>query len=240
MQRKVLLLSCVFLAMILIGAGCGKKSAPAPATPDASNPVSQDSYPTNNGMTDEVREDITAPVVEQGIQEPEETSPSLSIKNNMHVITLTTNHGDIQFTTYDADAPKTVQNFITLAQKGYYDAVIFHRVIKNFMIQGGDPTGTGRGGPGYTFEDELNPATDSYKEGYKRGVVAMANAGPNTNGSQFFIMHQDYPLPNAYTIFGKVVAGQDVVDKIANTATDGDDRPLQPVTISGVKVEEVK
>ena len=120
-----------------------------------------------------------------------------SIKNNMnHIITIKTNMGEIRFMTYDKDAPKAVNNFITLAQEGFYDGVIFHRVIDGFMIQGGDPTGTGSGGPGYTFEDELNPETESYKEGYKKGVVAMANAGPDTNGSQFFIMVADYPLPH--------------------------------------------
>ena len=119
------------------------------------------------------------------------------------------------FETYDADASKTVNNFITLAKKGFYNNIIFHRVIKGFMIQGGDPLGNGTGGPGYTFEDELNLSTVSYKAGYKKGVVAMANAGPNTNGSQFFIMLADNPdLPPKYTIFGKVVKGQDVVDQI--------------------------
>ena len=147
-------------------------------------------------------------------------------QNMKNLITIKTNFGDIQFETYDADAPKTVANFITLANKGFYDGVIFHRVIKGFMIQGGDPTGTGAGGPGYKFEDELNPQTESYKAGYQKGVVAMANAGPNTNGSQFFIMLENYPLPNNYTIFGKVVKGQDVVDKIGNVKTDSGDKPL--------------
>jgi cyclophilin family peptidyl-prolyl cis-trans isomerase len=104
------------------------------------------------------------------------------------------------------------------------------------MIQGGDPTGTGMGGPGYKFDDELNPNTASYKAGYKKGVVAMANAGPNTNGSQFFIMHQDYPLPNNYTIFGHVVSGQDVVDKIANVQTGANDKPTTPVVMKTVTV----
>ena len=130
-----------------------------------------------------------------------------------------------------------MENFITLAEKGFYNGVIFHRVIKGFMIQGGDPEGTGRGGPGYQFNDELDPATPSYKEGYKRGVVAMANAGPNTNGSQFFIMHQDYPLPNNYTIFGKVVKGQEIVDAIATVATDENDRPLEPIVMETVTVQ---
>ncbi|OGF62725.1 peptidylprolyl isomerase [Candidatus Giovannonibacteria bacterium RIFCSPHIGHO2_01_FULL_45_33] len=154
------------------------------------------------------------------------------------MIILSTNLGDISFETYNADAPKAVENFIALVKKGFYNGVIFHRVIKGFMIQGGDPTGTGRGGPGYTFADELNPATVSYKAGYKKGVVAMANSGPNTNGSQFFIMLADYPLPNDYTIFGKVVSGQDVVDKIGLSKTDANDKPLTDAVIKSVKVED--
>lgn len=104
------------------------------------------------------------------------------------------------------------------------------------MIQCGDPTGTGRGGPGYTFADELNPATESYARGYVRGTLAMANAGPNTNGSQFFIMHADVPLPHNYTIFGRVTKGLEVVDAIATTPTSVDDRPLQDITIKTVTV----
>jgi cyclophilin family peptidyl-prolyl cis-trans isomerase len=119
---------------------------------------------------------------------------------------------------------------------GFYNRLTFHRVIKGFMIQGGDPNGTGTGGPGYQFADELNPNTASYKAGYKKGVVAMANAGPNTNGSQFFIMTADYPLPNLYTIFGKVVSGQDVVDTIANVKTGPNDKPDSPVTMKTVSV----
>ena len=126
---------------------------------------------------------------------------------------------------------------MTLAQKGFYNGVIFHRVIPGFMIQGGDPTGTGTGGPGYKFADELNPETPSYKAGYKKGVVAMANAGPNTNGSQFFIMNADYPLPNSYTIFGHVVSGQNVVDEIANVPRNSSDKPLTPVVMNTVEVK---
>lgn len=157
-------------------------------------------------------------------------------KSMNHIITIKTNMGEIRFATYGTDAPKTVNNFITLAQKGFYDGVIFHRIIDRFMIQGGDPTGTGSGGPGYTFEDELNPQTDSYKEGYKKGVVAMANAGPNTNGSQFFIMVADYSLPNNYTIFGKVISGQEIADVIAKSETNPSDRPLSPVVMEKVTV----
>jgi cyclophilin family peptidyl-prolyl cis-trans isomerase len=169
---------------------------------------------------------------------PNEAESVQPAQNMKHLITLKTTLGDIQFETYDSDAPKAVNNFITLAEKDYYNNVIFHRIIKGFMIQGGDPTGTGSGGPGYKFEDELNPQTPSYQAGYKRGVVAMANAGPNTNGSQFFIMLADYLLPNQYTIFGKVVKGQEVVDAIGNLETDQSDRPLNPPKIQSVTVEE--
>lgn len=171
---------------------------------------------------------------------PSESSlVSITPKNNMHEITISTNLGDIVFQTYDTDAPNTSKNFIDLAQKGFYDKVIFHRVISGFMIQGGDPTGTGRGGPGYTFADELDPNTESYKRGYVAGTVAMANSGPDTNGSQFFIMHQDYPLPHQYTIFGHVVRGQDVVNKIAAVKTDADDTPLTPVVMRSVTVKDL-
>lgn len=153
------------------------------------------------------------------------------------MVTLETNYGNITIEFYRNDAPKTVENFATLASKGFYNGLTFHRVIKGFMIQGGDPNGNGTGGPGYKFADELNPQTASYKAGYKAGVVAMANSGPNTNGSQFFIMHADYPLPNAYTIFGKVVAGQDVVDKIANVPTGANDKPVSPVVMKSVTLK---
>jgi cyclophilin family peptidyl-prolyl cis-trans isomerase len=153
---------------------------------------------------------------------------------------IQTNLGTIRFELLEADAPKTTENFITLAQKGYYDGVIFHRVIKGFMIQGGDPTGTGRGGQstwGGRFDDEINRTSEVYKIGYRAGTVAMANAGPNTNGSQFFIMHVDYPLPPSYTIFGRVTEGQNVVDAIAGTATDANDRPKSQVTMEKVTIE---
>ena len=151
-----------------------------------------------------------------------------------HMVTINTNYGKIVFETYNADAPNTVANFITLTDKGFYNNLTFHRVIKGFMIQGGDPKGDGTGGPGYQFADELNPTSVSYIAGYKKGVVAMANSGPNTNGSQFFIMTADYPLPNNYTIFGKVVSGQEVVDKIANMKTDSNDKPISPVIMTTV------
>lgn len=146
---------------------------------------------------------------------------------------LHTSEGDISVDLYAADAPQTVNNFVFLARDGFYDDVIFHRVISGFMIQGGDPTGTGRGGPGYTFRDETHSKTS-----YDRGVLAMANAGPNTNGSQFFICHTDAGLPNAYTIFGQVTEGLEVVDAIAATATGAQDRPHNDITITGVDISE--
>lgn len=131
---------------------------------------------------------------------------------------IETSMGTIEVEFYRNDAPKTVENFVKLAEKKYFDGVIFHRVSKGFVIQGGDPTGTGSGGKsiyGKEFDDELNPAAPSFKEGYKKGVLAMANRGPNTNTSQFFIMLKDNTgLPKNYTIFGKVIKGQDVVDAI--------------------------
>ena len=154
---------------------------------------------------------------------------------------IQTNHGTIKFELLETDAPKTTENFRLLAEKGFYDGVIFHRVIKGFMIQGGDPDGTGRGGQsawGGRFNDEINPAADVYRTGYKAGTVAMANAGPNTNGSQFFIMHVDYPLPPSYTIFGRVTEGQDIVNAIATCKTASGDRPVSEVKMEKVTIEE--
>lgn len=151
---------------------------------------------------------------------------------------IETSKGPITLELYKGDAPKTVDNFVKLASKGFYDGLTFHRVIKGFMIQGGDPTGNGTGGPGYQFEDELNPTTASYKTGYKKGVLAMANAGPNTNGSQFFIMLEDTPLPHNYTIFGRVIEGQSTVDAIGAVATNPqNDMPLTPVKMNTVEVK---
>jgi cyclophilin family peptidyl-prolyl cis-trans isomerase len=156
------------------------------------------------------------------------------------IANIKTNKGTIRFELLEEDAPKTTDNFIRLAERGYYDGVIFHRVIKGFMIQGGDPTGTGRGGEsagGGRFADEINRSSPLYAGAYKKGTVAMANAGPNTNGSQFFIMHADYPLPPSYSKFGQVIEGQDIVDAIATTATSAGDRPVQDVVMEKVTIE---
>jgi peptidyl-prolyl cis-trans isomerase B (cyclophilin B) len=148
----------------------------------------------------------------------------------MSTATMHTNHGVIEVELFDEDAPKTVENFRKLADDGFYDGVIFHRVIKDFMIQGGDPTGTGTGGPGYTFEDEFN----DHK--VERGALAMANAGPNTNGSQFFIVTTDAApwLDGKHTVFGRVTGGMDAVDSIEGTDTDAADKPSSDAVIERI------
>jgi cyclophilin family peptidyl-prolyl cis-trans isomerase len=146
--------------------------------------------------------------------------------------TLHTNHGAIEVELFEDDAPKTVANFVKLAEAGFYDGVIFHRVIPDFMIQGGDPTGTGTGGPGYKFEDEINDRK------VVRGALAMANAGPNTNGSQFFIVTTDQAswLDGKHTVFGRVTSGMDAVDAIEAVDTDARDKPREDVVIARVEL----
>ncbi|MGF1575268.1 MAG: peptidylprolyl isomerase [Cyanophyceae cyanobacterium] len=151
-----------------------------------------------------------------------------------YTATLETSAGTMVLELLPQEAPKTVNNFVFLANEGFYEDVIFHRVIQGFMIQGGDPTGTGTGGPGYRFEDE------PVQRPYSRGTVAMANAGPNTNGSQFFIMHADYALPPNYTVFGQLLEGEDVLDAIATAPTGGMDRPTAPVVIESITIESTE
>ena len=150
----------------------------------------------------------------------------------MTTATLHTNHGAIAIELFDDDAPKTVENFLKLSRDGFYSGVIFHRIIPDFMIQGGDPTGTGSGGPGYQFEDEFNDNK------VVRGALAMANAGPNTNGCQFFIVTTDAAswLEGKHTVFGRVTDGMDVVYAISGVETDARDRPRQDVVIERVDV----
>ena len=148
----------------------------------------------------------------------------------MSTATMTTSEGPITIELFDEDAPKTVDNFKKLSQEGFYDGLIFHRVIRDFMIQGGCPQGTGTGGPGYTFEDEFN------QHKVVRGVLAMANAGPNTNGSQFFIVTTGAApwLDGKHTVFGQVSSGMDVVDALEGVQTDGGDKPVEPVGIATI------
>ena len=152
----------------------------------------------------------------------------------MSAATMHTNHGAIQLELFDADAPKTVENFVKLSKDGFYDGLIFHRVIRDFMIQGGCPEGTGTGGPGYQFEDEINDNK------VVRGALAMANAGPNTNGSQFFIVTTEAAswLDDKHTVFGRVSSGMEAVDSIEGTETGAQDRPLQDAVIERVEVHE--
>lgn len=162
--------------------------------------------------------------------------PTMKIDTNKEYITsLKTNKGNFKIKLLAKDAPKTVNNFVFLSRDGFYDGLTFHRVVRDFMIQGGDPSGDGTGGPGYKFEDE-NLSTD-----YEVGVVAMANSGPNTNGSQFFIMTSDYSdgkLPAEYSVFGRVIEGLEVIMKIGETETDESDKPTSPVIIEKISVFE--
>jgi peptidyl-prolyl cis-trans isomerase B (cyclophilin B) len=151
----------------------------------------------------------------------------------MTTATIHTNHGAIELELYDEEAPKTVENFVKLARDGFYDGIGFHRVIPDFMVQGGDPTGTGSGGPGYQFEDEFN------EHHVERGALAMANAGPNTNGSQFFVVTAEACpwLDGKHTVFGRVTAGMDVVDRMSELPRDARDKPLEPATMERVEVK---
>ena len=167
-----------------------------------------------------------------------DSMPEMNIDiSTKYTAVIKTSMGDMLVDFFTEEAPMTVNNFINLSRDGYYDNVIFHRVISGFMIQGGDPSGTGHGEmgkyPGYKFEDELNN-----QRSYEKGILAMANAGPDTNGSQFFIMHVDYPLPYQYTIFGFVTEGLDIIDKIASVETGDGDKPVNDVVIETVEVRE--
>ena len=166
-------------------------------------------------------------------------APEMAIDpKKTYVATVNTNKGSFDITFLPGEAPKTVNNFVCLAKSGFYDNTTFHRVVSGFVIQGGDPEGTGRGGPGYRFEDE------PVKRDYTRGIVAMANAGPNTNGSQFFVCLQNVQLPKNYTVFGEVTRGMDVVDAIAAVPTqkspgsNEQSSPIDPVTVDTVTVSE--
>lgn len=181
-----------------------------------------------------------ASLIAIGCDSDDSTDPPVENKMDLEKVThatIHTNYGDIKLVFYRHVAPKAVRNWVELADMGYYDGVTFHRVIENFMMQGGDPTGTGEGGEsiyGEEFEDELDPSFQEVRHGYRRGVMAMANAGPNTNGSQFFIMHVTYNLSRKYTIFGKAIEGLATVDSICTAATDSTDRPLEDIFMKNI------
>jgi cyclophilin family peptidyl-prolyl cis-trans isomerase len=177
----------------------------------------------------------------------EKSGPAVATANKSsggkHAV-IETDKGEIEFEFYEADSPKAVENFRLLAEKGYYNGLTFHRIVKGFMIQGGDPNGDGSGGEsawGGKFDDDIKRESPLYRRNYMRGIVAMANAGPNTNGSQFFIMHTDHPLPPQYVIFGNVTRGMEVVDALAETPTrrgrdGGMSQPITPPTIKKVSI----
>jgi len=191
-------------------------------------------YNNQPNVVDETQK--TATQITQNSSEPTMKQPKQSLdKSKKYSALMKTTAGDMEIELYGDKTPITVNNFVTLSKKDFYKNVIFHRTIKGFMIQGGDPTGTGSGGPGYKFADE------KFDGEYTRGTLAMANAGPNTNGSQFFIMHKDNPLPKNYVIFGKVTKGLDVVDKIAEAPTKPEGEgssPVNPVKILSVTITE--
>jgi len=191
-------------------------------------------YNNQPNVVDETQK--TATQITQNSSEPTMKQPKQSLdKSKKYSALMKTTAGDMEIELYGDKTPITVNNFVTLSKKDFYKNVIFHRTIKGFMIQGGDPTGTGSGGPGYKFADE------KFDGEYTRGTLAMANAGPNTNGSQFFIMHKDNALPKNYVIFGKVTKGLDVVDKIAEAPTKPEGEgssPVNPVKILSVTITE--
>jgi cyclophilin family peptidyl-prolyl cis-trans isomerase len=231
MRRFGMKLLAAAMAVSLLLSGCGSKPAPGGNAAGGCAPASANAAPANASDT-----------AGQAKQKSWSSPPAMQIDTNKtYCADVTTSKGTFTIQLYAKDAPKTVNNFVFLSKQGFYDGIIFHRIIKTFMIQTGDPEGTGMGGPGYQFEDEKTP----YK--YEPGIVAMANAGPNTNGSQFFICTGDdskglNQQPN-YTIFGKVTSGMDVVQKIADTPVavgpSGEpSSPTEKVTINSIKITE--
>ncbi len=239
-MKKISSLAILLSFIVLAGAGCTKTTSPTTTAP-----TDNFSEPTQTEVTTEtpvpaeiVKEETTKPNSDKPLDLSQYKTPIMIIdKNKTYTAKMKTTAGEMEISLNAAATPNTVNNFVFLAKKNFYDNVIFHRVIKGFMIQGGDPEGTGRGGPGYKFDDE------PFIGEYTKGTLAMANSGPNTNGSQFFIMHADVPLQKDYVIFGKVTKGLDVVDKIATAPTtlgaDGAmSSPVSPVKILSVEIVE--
>lgn len=189
----------------------------------------------NSEASDSSKDDIKIKDQNYKLEDKEENKMQID-KNKQYKATLKTSQGNIEIELFANKTPITVNNFVSLSKKDFYSDTIFHRVIEGFMIQGGDPKGDGTGGPGYQFDDE------PFDGEYERGTIAMANAGPNTNGSQFFIMHQDYALPKNYVIFGKVISGIEVVDKIATAKVEQNrgemSKPVTPVKIANIEITE--
>jgi len=240
MNKKILILFFLLLVVPFLS-GCANNSklqADNDKSMAASEKNSENMTPTSTAQEDSmVAEEKNVTNSPKLINKDNKKTMDKFDPNKQYVAKVSTTAGDFTISFNKGQTPKTVENFVTLAKKGFYDKTIFHRVIKGFMIQGGDPLGNGTGGPGYKFDDE------PFNGEYTRGTVAMANSGPNTNGSQFFIMHADYPLPKNYVIFGHVTSGMETVDKIANAEVKSNmfgeiSTPVAPVTINSVVVSE--
>ncbi len=227
------------IALVTIGAGCSKTSTPTTYNYN-DGPTAEELFAKKESVTTDNYQTAPSPPSQSPVtstNSPTNTNPMEFNASTHYTAVLYTTKGDIEIELNFGQTPNTVKNFVDLARKNFYDQTIFHRAITGFMIQGGDPKGNGTGGPGYKFNDE--PFTGEYT----RGAVAMANAGPNTNGSQFFIMHADYPLPKNYTIFGKVTKGIEVVDAIANDEVrmsgSGElSQPVNPTTVTNIEILE--
>ncbi len=232
MSKHTVLLAGVCSAVVLM-AGCGEVAL----TPQNDELPPLQNPPDGFVSTTPNQPVVSSPIINSAATGSVTKNSAMTFDAAKHyTAVLHTSKGDIEIALNFGQTPKTVQNFVDLSRKEFYTNTIFHRVIKGFMIQGGDPKGNGTGGPGYQFDDE------PFNGDYVRGAVAMANAGPNTNGSQFFIMHATYPLPKNYVIFGKVTKGMDVVDAIAESPvqTSSSGEPSQPVTPTLVKSVDIQ
>ncbi len=241
-MKKYYLIALILLLPLL--SGCGKQTEETNVSENSNAPQTQsgDNYSGDQATT--ASQDTSQTSIQNNNQVQPATNnsnPNMPEKvidqNKNYTAILNTSEGVIEIALNSKETPITVNNFVWLSKKGFYNGTIFHRVIKDFMIQGGDPKGNGTGGPGYEFDNE--PFTGEYS----RGTIAMANAGPNTNGSQFFIMHKDVPLPKDYVIFGQVIKGLETVDKIATTQTTlgGDgamSKPVNPIKVNSIEIIE--
>ena len=217
-MSKLIIIALAILAVLALTACNGDSEEAAPSAPPPAPTVVAEPTAQPDSMGENMEYD---------------GPPAMMLdESKTYKAVITTTHGVINVDLFTTEVPNTVNNFVFLAREGFYDNVIFHRVIPGFMIQGGDPTGTGTGGPGYRFNDE------PVKRQYLRGTLAMANSGANTNGSQFFIMHQEYALPPQYTIFGFATSGVEVVDSIATLPRNSSDRPNDPPQILSVEIIE--
>jgi peptidylprolyl isomerase len=231
MKKNISFLIIILLIGIITGTYIFIRNQ-ANKLPPANSGINMENLPTSDPGTNNTKP-------KSNTMKTYSTKPEMSIdKNKTYEAVFKTSQGEFTVLLSAKETPITVNNFVFLAKEGFYDGVIFHRIVKDFMIQGGDPTGTGTGGPGYSFDDE------SFSGEYTRGTLAMANSGPDTNGSQFFIMHKDVPLSKDYVIFGKVIKGIEIIDKIANLPTKvnpgmgENSSPINPPVINSIEITE--